>query len=279
MEAAEQEIDVSYEPFSRSAEYVAANRGLVDSLADRGRVEADVIVDLACGTGTLTDLVLQRCQPGRRVRVVGVDLSAESLALARAHLAPRWPDVDLVLLQGDATRLDLPDASADLVTMGNAIHLIDDKPAQVQEVRRVLRPGGRFGINSSFYAGTFPEGTEGLYLDWVKEALSIARSKAGPARRAGPRAFSTPWQTPHQYADLIAAGGLRVLDCDEVEVRLTAQNLADVGAYSGLATVLLPGYDGRIASESLVRAASVVFERAGLSSVPRRWMHVVADVP
>lgn len=281
MDALDHEIDVSYEPFSRSAEYAEANRGLVDRVFEgaSGQPEVRVLVDLACGTGTLTDLVLQRCRSGSQVRVVGVDLSSESLGLAREFLSERWSGVDLHLMESSAAVLDLPDSSVDLVTMGNAIHLIDDKPAQVREALRVLRPGGRFAFNSSFYAGTFPDGTERLYLDWVKEALGIARSLAGPPRRAGRRAFSVPWLTPQEYADLTASEGMDVVHVGEVSVHLTAQNLADVGAYSGLATVLLPGYDGLVASEALVRAAAPVFERGGRASVLRRWMQVVAVAP
>lgn len=281
MDALHHAVDLSYEPFSRSAEYVAANQALVD------RVDVDevgVLVDLACGTGTLTDLLLSHLTATHRARtdttrVVGVDLSRESLDLARSFLGERWPGVRLDLVEASAETVDEPSASVDVVTMGNAIHLFDDKAALAQEVARVLRPGGVFAFNTSFYAGTFPEGTERLYIDWVKEALAVARRLAGPPRRAGRRAFSVPWLTPGDYARVAAEAGLHVAHRVETVVHLTAQNLEDVGAYSGLATVLLPGYEPPVASESLVRAARPVFERAGLDAVARKWLHVVAVAP
>lgn len=281
MDALDRPVDLSYEPFSRSAEYVAANRVLVERIATR---PVRTVVDLACGTGTLSDLVLELLVGRDAVSsgtatVVGIDLSAESLALARSHLEARWPGLRLDLVEASAERIGAPDGSADVVAMGNAIHLFDDKPALVREIARALRPGGAFAFNTSFYAGTFPEGTERLYLDWTKEALRVAREMAGPPRRAGRQAFSVPWLSPGQYAALAEDGGLRVTTVEETVVHLTARNLEDVGAYSGLATVLLPGFEPAVASEALVRAAQPTFERAGLASVPRRWLQVVAVRP
>lgn len=281
MDALERPVDLSYEPFSRSEEYVAANRALVDRIDAH---EVRVVVDLACGTGTLTDLLLGRLTAtgaarASDTRVVGIDLSRESLDLAHGFLTGRWPEVRLELVEASADRIPEPSSSVDVVAIGNAIHLFDDKEALVREVARVLRPDGVFAFDTSFYAGTFPPGTDRLYLDWVREALRVAHDLAGPPRRAGRRAFSVPWLSPDDYGRVASDAGLRVEHQVETVVRLTARNLEDVGAYSGLATVLLPGYDGPVASEALVRAARPVFERAGLAAVPRNWLHVVAVAP
>jgi SAM-dependent methyltransferase len=230
----------------------------------------------------MADLILRHfAAPGVRadlgpLRVVGVDLSRESLDLAQGFLARQWPQVDLELIEGPADALPLSSGSVDLVSIGNAIHLFIDKRKLLDEVRRVLRAGGILAFNSSFYAGTFAAGTEGLYLDWVKDALRLARRHSGPLHRAGRHAFSTPWLSPTEYGQLVTAHGFQVSHLGESLVRLSSRNLEEVGAYSGLASVLLPGYDSRIASESLVRAAGPAFERAGITTVPRRWLNVVA---
>jgi len=86
-------IDTSYEPFSREPEYIEANRAFIRTLTLTPGMR---ILDLACGTGTMTDLLLEKISGGAHVpspvrkgpspRVIGIDLSRESLLLAQTHL-------------------------------------------------------------------------------------------------------------------------------------------------------------------------------------------------
>lgn len=92
-------------------------------------------VDLACGTG---DLTIELANKLPRVEIIGVDLTAPMIKIAEARGAP--PNVSYVV--GDMCRLDLPDASLDLVTGGYALRnapVLDDA---LREIRRVLKPGG-----------------------------------------------------------------------------------------------------------------------------------------
>jgi demethylmenaquinone methyltransferase / 2-methoxy-6-polyprenyl-1,4-benzoquinol methylase len=95
-----------------------------------------VIADLACGTGDLASALA-----GRGHRVLGVDVSIEMLerAVARARStggsAPR-------LVAGDMIALPLRDASVDVVTIGYGLRNASPLSATLDEVRRVLRPGG-----------------------------------------------------------------------------------------------------------------------------------------
>src|SRR5262249_33830987 len=85
-----------------------------------------------CGTGWLA-AGLRRAAP--RAQVVGLDLSAGMLGRARA--AGAWP-----LLQGDAQRLPLGDASVDLVVSRGVLHHLPDVPAALAEWHPVLRRPG-----------------------------------------------------------------------------------------------------------------------------------------
>jgi demethylmenaquinone methyltransferase / 2-methoxy-6-polyprenyl-1,4-benzoquinol methylase len=118
--------------------------------------EADVVVDVACGTG---DLTLQMTHglwpnlgdwPPARGQVIGVDFTFEMLPLARskAHRvkegAPNLSTNDHILwLNGDAQSLPLPDQSADVVSIAFGIRNVQDVPTALKEFHRVLRPGGR----------------------------------------------------------------------------------------------------------------------------------------
>jgi ubiquinone/menaquinone biosynthesis C-methylase UbiE len=96
---------------------------------------ADVL-DVATGTGLVLRALRER-PGGADLRLVGVDVSAGMLAVAREHL----PGADL--READARDLPLPDACVDLVTCVTGLHLIPGTPAVVAQWARVLRPAGR----------------------------------------------------------------------------------------------------------------------------------------
>jgi ubiquinone/menaquinone biosynthesis C-methylase UbiE len=75
------------------------------------------------------------------IRVTGVELSTEMLALARARANELGVNVDLRL--GDAQRLEFADGSFDTVLITFALCTIPDDRAAAAEALRVLRPGGR----------------------------------------------------------------------------------------------------------------------------------------
>ncbi len=99
------------------------------------------VLDLGCGTGELAAELARRVGPSGRV--VAVDPNPARLQQAKAN---RPPGLDhLEFRQASGTDLEgVADGSLDLVYSNYAIHWILDQPAMLGEVRRVLRPGGRF---------------------------------------------------------------------------------------------------------------------------------------
>lgn len=279
------DLDTSYEPFAQEPAYLDLNAAFVETLPLDG---VSSYVDIACGTGVVTTLVVNRLQREHRpTRLVGVDLSGQSLALARAAFADRVDAVDVTFVEGPGDRLPVTDGWADLVTVGNALHLFDDLAGLLTEVRRVTRPGSVFAFNSSFYAGTFATGTEVFYTDWMRQALaglaaeSERRRAAGLApltRRRGQAgaAFSHPWLTPDQYAAALADAGFEVRDRRERTVLLGRGELEAIGSYAGLAAVLLSGYPVDAAADALARGVGPALEASGRTSVERGWLEMVA---
>jgi SAM-dependent methyltransferase len=104
-------------------------------VVDRLRIgPGTTVVDVAAGTGKLTrQLVLT----GARV------VAVEPLDEMRAQLEAAVPGVGA--LAGSAEELPLPDASADAITVGSAIHWFDLARA-VPDFHRVLRPGGGLAV-------------------------------------------------------------------------------------------------------------------------------------
>jgi len=100
----------------------------------------DVVVDVACGTG---DSALAFAAGGAR-RVIAVDFTWEMLPLAGAKARGQASNVRFVA--GDAMRLPLADACADVASIAFGIRNLADPAGAMREFHRILRPGGRLVI-------------------------------------------------------------------------------------------------------------------------------------
>jgi len=96
---------------------------------------------LEIGVGMGADFVRFR---GAGAHSVGIDLSGESLKLARRNAAVH--QVDPTLTNADAESLPFPDSAFDLVYSWGVLHHTPDTPRALDEVRRVLKPSGECRI-------------------------------------------------------------------------------------------------------------------------------------
>jgi len=100
------------------------------------------VLDLGCGAGTDTLVAAQMVRPDGSV--VGIDMTPQMLAKARASATEMGADVEFV--ESEAELLPFPDESFDVLISNGVIDLIPDKDAVFSEIFRVLRPGGRIQV-------------------------------------------------------------------------------------------------------------------------------------
>ena len=101
---------------------------------------SSVVVDLCCGTGDLA-LALRRAAAGK---VMGADFCHPMLQQAREKSA-RTSKIT-VFLEADTLRLPFPEASVDALTIAFGFRNLANYRRGIQEMRRVLRPGGIVAI-------------------------------------------------------------------------------------------------------------------------------------
>jgi SAM-dependent methyltransferase len=131
----------AYEPYiGRWSRKVAA-----ELVAWLGVAGDGVWLDVGCGTGALSQTVLEAADPAM---VVGVDPSAGFLAHARARLDGRAR-----FAAADARRLPAAAARFDAVVSGLVLNFVPDPGQAVREMARVARPGGRVAAYLWDYAG------------------------------------------------------------------------------------------------------------------------------
>jgi demethylmenaquinone methyltransferase / 2-methoxy-6-polyprenyl-1,4-benzoquinol methylase len=123
--------------------YDAMNRTMTAGLDRRWRrltAEAtvrpgDFVLDACCGTG---DLAIAAARRGGKV--TGLDFSPAMLERA----GRKAPQIEWI--EGDLLSLPFGDESFDSATVGFGVRNVEDLGRSIEELRRVLRPGGRLGI-------------------------------------------------------------------------------------------------------------------------------------
>lgn len=142
---------------------------------DRAEVGAgDRVLDLCCGTGDLAIEAASRVGPAGEV--IGADFSEPMLEIARekppteGHAAVTW-------VNADALDLPFPDHCFDAVTIGFGARNLADLDRGLNEMRRVLKPGGRLVILEITQPRRQP--LKGFFALWFDRLVPLVGRVAG----------------------------------------------------------------------------------------------------
>jgi ubiquinone/menaquinone biosynthesis C-methylase UbiE len=186
----------------RAAAYFSANAASWDHIrslhAPDNSVEAAIrklvgkrpfqaMLDLGTGTGRLLEILAPLYRRG-----VGIDMSREMLAVARANL-DRAGVHHAQVRQGDIYSPPVERDAFDLVTMHQVLHYLDDPQAGIREAARTLRPSGRL-----------------IIVDFAAHGLEFLRQAHAHARLGF---------TDKQIGDWFAEAGLDLEDTLEFQPR------------------------------------------------------------
>ena len=112
------------------------------------------VVDVGCGAGI--DSLIAAKKVGPEGRVIGVDMTPAMLEKAR-QAAGATGLANVEFREGYAEALPVADGWADAVISNGVLNLMPDKAAALQEMSRVLKPGGRLQIGDILVQKAVPE--------------------------------------------------------------------------------------------------------------------------
>jgi|SRR3990172_1995101 len=229
------------------------------------------VLDLGCGPGAVTELILQRMGRPPLGRVFAVDPSASALIQA----AQRLQSAVVRFIQGTAERVTSLVPPVDTVVFCNAIHLVQDKALVIAGISNILRPGGILAFNTTFFDGAYPGETYRFYKLWVLRAVRWLQERGHGVAR-GVKATAMQWLSPDDYRRLLEATGFGETEMEFQEKQLAVEAWEDISEFSMFIEGALPGVPLEVGAEALKVGVRQAFQELRLEAVPRIWLQAIA---
>lgn len=217
-------------------------------------------LDVGCGTGALSEVILERCAPSR---VVGVDPSEGYLDYARG----RVDDDRIGFRIGSAEKLPVDDSEFDAAIAGLVLNFVPETARAVAEMMRAVRPGGAVAAYVWDYAGEM----QMMRHFWnAAVALDPAALELDEGRRF-------PIARPEALSELFVAAGLAGVETRAIDVPTHFKDFDDYWSPFLGGQAPAPGYcmslseDRRAALRERIRAGLPVADDGGIHLIARAW--------
>jgi ubiquinone/menaquinone biosynthesis C-methylase UbiE len=267
----------TFDPFAKETAYVHVNEKLIDRVMKHLQGAKSIrLLELAAGTGLPTLLMYQRAKQA------GVNLVATLLDLDLPALYQAKIEVDqdnATYIFGSADTLPFDSKSYDAVFFANGLHLLDGdaKKKALKESNRVLKPGGLFAMNTTFYDGAYPEESKPFYGRWIRRSI-VEINQRLPHRNKGEKVQAMEFLTADNYRDLVNDAGFEILESRERRVMLSQAAVRAISSYKDFAMGALHATeeDAEAAARALQATVKQTFHELQMKALPRTWLEIVA---
>jgi len=167
-------------------------------------------LDVGCGTGALTKLILQTCRPKK---IISIDSSNEFITHAQNSIA----DPVVSFQVGNAEALELESNSIDAVVSGIMLNFIPQPEKAVAEMMRVTKPGGTIGI----FLWDYSDGMQMLRYFW--DAVVELDNKA----KEYDEGIRFPLCKEGKLEALVKKSGMKKVEAMSIEVTTKFKNFDD----------------------------------------------------
>lgn len=265
--------DFSFIAFSNLPFYKQVNARLLD-LAEVGRQRR--IIDLGCGSGGVTKLILERLQSAKETVIFAVDHSASALRDAVTELGGR-KDAVIRFVQSPVQNLKTAiNGDVDAVVYCNSIHYVPDKKTLLAQIREKLSPNGILAINTSFFEGSHPPASEEFFRRWLMRSLRILKREHGMMPDASQKVESRQHLTAQEYEALLEDSGFKIIKSEVADIDVPESGWFHISGFRDWIEGVMPGVPLDTGRQALQKGLHQVFEERNIQTIPRRWLSISA---
>ena len=208
-------------------------------------------IDVGCGNGACTELLVQRCAPAE---MHGIDPSEAQLAFARTRPAARGA----VFLRGDAMALPFADNRFDAAVMALVIFFVPDPAKGVAEMARVVCPGGTV---ATYVWDTFGGGNPYNPVQVELRAMGIAPPRPPSSEASRMTTLRALWTD----------AGLEAVETREITVQRSFADFEDYWNSSKVTGSLQPTLTAMAAGDTEQLKARVRAHMSATGTGPVTW--------
>ena len=267
----------TFDPFAKEPAYIHVNEKLIDRvmkhLSDARTIR---LLELAAGTGLPSALMYQSArETGVKLTATLLDLDLPALYQAKIEVG----EDNANYIFGSADVLPFGSQSYDAVFFANGLHLLDGeaKRKALSESHRVLKPGGLFAMNTTFYDGAYPEESKPFYGRWIRRSI-VEINQRLPHRDKGEKVQAMEFLTADDYRNLVNAAGFEIVESRERRVMLSQAAVRAISSYKDFAMGALHAteQDAEEAAKALQATVKQTFHDLQMRYLPRTWLEIVA---
>lgn len=173
-------------------------------------------------------------------------------------------------------------SGADAAFLCNVIHQMPppERHGVCTAAYQMLKPGGRLGVSTLFCEGSISPATRRFYLLWMQGVRTYLKAHGADMNVMRVKPASLQFFTATEHRELLTQSGFTQVEVEEPVVPWSPEDWQALSMYSVfIQGALGPEIDPALGSEALRATAAGVYEKLGVTQVPRGWVHVVGRKP
>lgn len=271
----------SYDRFASHSAIRAVDAALVN-LVPQG---SGLVIDNACGTGAVTQHLLEQGKLLLPYMVIGVDPDPDARTEARRKFATHH---NIHFVGGVSERLPISNSTARVVVQANGIHLTDAQQSFAESFR-VLKPGGGNFVSTGYENTLAHPGPESIFWGYLLHYAKINLKELGYEGSVG-KSIDLLKTSKEQYVKMAYQEGFERVKVRQYVVPMDADAMEAICDYGLFVQGALPGVPVDIGAQALIRAIPQAFERLNkgrdgtegkekITYIRRGWMFLEAWKP
>ena len=233
------------------------------------------IVDLGCGTGNITKLILEKIISAKDSVIYAVDSSKSALKTAASELE-NSPIVRFIHSEVQ----NLTDAvrdKADAMIYCNSIHYVPNKLKLLEDIGGKLNSRGVLAFNTSFYDGSHPEESHEFYRKWMFRSLRLLSKDHKMRPKKSEKVSSRQQLRPEDYVSLLEKTGYKIEHIKAKSYQVPIDGFHYISEFRDWIEGVLPGIPLDIGRKVLQQTVEGLFKELNIKTLDRKRLSIVAS--